>query len=101
MAHSETAEMFEIVGEVPGKPVVAANAAALIDGGNEGDQHKQDEGFIRKAIIVRKRDDSRLASHSLRSGQALGGWLRLALLAMTVKESNRNLGFYMGVGLIV
>ena len=93
VAHGEAAEMFEIVGEMPGQSILAANAALLVDGGDEGDQHKQDEGFIRKAIIVRKRGDSRLASS--------GGWLRLALVAMTVKKSNRYLSLDMRVRLVI
>jgi len=37
VAHGEAAEMFEVVGEVPGQPVVAADAAALVYRGDEGD----------------------------------------------------------------
>lgn len=35
MAHGETAEMFKILGEMPGQPVVASDAAFLVNGGDE------------------------------------------------------------------
>ena len=39
MAYGEAAEMLEVIGEVPGETVVAADAAFLVDGGDDGDQH--------------------------------------------------------------
>ena len=47
MAQREAAKMLEVVGEMPGQAVIAANAAALIRGGNQGDDHTATETLLR------------------------------------------------------
>jgi hypothetical protein len=35
VTHGETAEIFKVIGEVPGKTIVFADAAFLVNGGDE------------------------------------------------------------------